>query len=69
MERGNIDQTPIMADRELAAQYRDELARSLQPVLEVLDRAKAQGLILGFNIQPDVIGRNAVQQITVARHY
>lgn len=58
-----------ISDKELAAQYRDELARALQPVTEIFDRAKAQGLILGFGYQLDVLGRNIVQQITVARHY
>lgn len=58
-----------VSDKELAAQYRDEIARALQPVTEILDRAKSQGLILGFSVGLDVLGRNIVQQITVARHY
>lgn len=61
--------TRSKADTELAAQYRDEVTRALQPVLEVLDRAKAQGLVVGFNIKQDPIGRNIIDFIQVVRHY
>lgn len=60
--------SPI-SDRELAAQYRDEMTRALQPVLEVLDRSRANGLIVGFNIKQDPIGRNIIDFIQVVRHY
>lgn len=61
--------TRSKADTELAAQYRDEVTRALQPVLEVLDRAKEQGLVVGFNIKQDPIGRNIIDFIQVVRHY
>lgn len=58
-----------MSDKELAAQYRDEMTRALAPVVEILDRAKVNGLIVGFNIKQDPVGRNVIDFIQVIRHY
>ena len=58
-----------LSDKERAAQYRDEMSRALSAVIDILDRAKQHGLVIGFNIGLDPVGRNQLQSLTVVRHY
>lgn len=61
---------PTVSDKELAAQYKEEMTLALQNVMEILGRARKQGLIVNFSLGiyqfgRDVIGGNG---ITVARY-
>lgn len=59
-----------ISDKELANQYRQELATALQSVAEVMDRAKAQGFTLawqGTSLLPS--GKTEFVGLTVARYF
>lgn len=59
-----------LSDIERAAQYRNDLTLALQSVMEILGKARAQGLILGFSLQVDQFGKDFIggNGITVARY-
>lgn len=59
-----------MSDTELAAQYKHDMTLALQAVTLIMDRARAQGLIIGFvNIGMTQSGKYEAGGITVARYF
>lgn len=54
-------------DVAAAQTVRDELAPLLKAVCDIFDRAKAQGLIVSFNIATDQYGRTKVNDVSVVR--
>lgn len=54
-------------DAEKAATYRAELMPILEKVAGVLNRARAEGLIVGFSVNADQYGRHRIQVIDVTR--
>jgi hypothetical protein len=49
---------PLRTDAFVAQELRDEIAPALEKVCLVMAKAKAAGLGLSWNIQPDSFGRN-----------
>lgn len=58
------------SDTELAVQYKHDMTLALQAVTLIMDRARAQGLIVGFvNIGMTQSGKYEAGGITVARYF
>lgn len=45
-------------DAQLADELRRDLALHIDPICHLIDRAKASGLTVNFNIAPDPYGRS-----------
>lgn len=58
---------PGQTDAEKAEKYRKELTESLKPVIEILERAKRDGLVVQWNIAADEFGRIRVPFINVTK--
>ena len=58
---------PGQSDEDKAAAYRAEITPLLDRVVEVVARAKKEGLIIGFNIAADQYGRPKVQTIDITK--
>ena len=58
---------PGQSDADKAAAYRAEITPLLERVVEVVARAKKDGLNIGFNISPDQYGRPKIQTIDVVK--
>jgi hypothetical protein len=58
---------PGQSDADKAAAYRAEIIPLLERVVEVVARAKKDGLTIGFNISPDQYGRPKVQAIDIVK--
>jgi hypothetical protein len=48
------------SDADKAKEYKAELRTRLEEVCAILNRANADGLVLGFNITRDGFGRNVI---------
>ena len=59
MEHAVTRLTPTKPDSEVAAELRAELMPILKQVCDILDRARASGLNIGYSITPDQYGRHA----------
>ena len=62
-----VEMTLGKTDIELAADYRAELRPLLELVCAIMENARKRGLKIGFNIAPDLYGRQVVQFIDVTR--
>lgn len=59
---------PLRTDAYVAQELRDELTPLLDRVCEILAKAKASGLQVAFNIQPDSFGRRfRVVEISIVK--
>jgi hypothetical protein len=63
----NDNVTTIPTDAALAAEVRAELPPLLEQVCAVINRARAHGLIVGFNCNVDQYGRHRPSAIDVTR--
>lgn len=59
--------TDRKSDADLAKAYRDEMRAALGPVCDILQRARNDGLVIGWNISPDQYGRINVPNIDVTK--
>jgi len=65
-----VPTTTASGDAELAAQYKHEMTLALQAVTLIMDRARAQGLIVTFsNINMSQSGKFEAGPVMVARYY
>lgn len=65
-ERGNL--VTLRTDAVIAQELRDELTPFLERVCEVMAKAKASGMGLSWNIQPDSFGRRfRVVEISIVK--
>lgn len=55
------------SDSEKAAEYRAKLVPLLEHACAILNSARSEGLIVGFNVNPDQYGRHRIQAIDVTR--
>ena len=58
---------PGKTDRELAEDFRSRVRDALQPVLAIMDEVNAAGLVIGWRVERNAFGRNAVTVIEVSR--
>ncbi len=54
-------------DTQLASEAREEITKALGPVVEIMNRAKLNGLSVTFNINADQYGRFAIKEIVVVK--
>ncbi len=60
-------ESPPFTDQQKADAYRAEIMPHLNAACAVIDRAKKDGLIFGFNLSDDQYGRRTVQGLTVVK--
>ncbi len=64
---GTISFVPSKSDAEKAEAYRAEMTEALKPVLDILNRARNDGLIIGWAIGADQFGRVTMPKIDVTK--
>lgn len=65
IERPNFE--TVRGDAEKAAEYRDQTAKLLVPLCEVINQAKRDGLEINFQLQPDAMGRSFVGLLKITK--
>ena len=66
-EVNNLSVVGGVPDTVKAENYRLELRPILEQAAEVLNRAKADGLVISFSINPDQYGRYRVTEIGIVK--
>jgi hypothetical protein len=59
---------PGRSDIELAKEIRADFAIAIVPVCEILDRAIQAGFVINFTVGPNVLGRQVLKDLTIAKH-
>ena len=62
----NVQPLPPTAAQRAEA-YREECRPLLEELAQIIQRARADGLIIGFNVAPDQYGRMKVGEISVTK--
>ena len=58
---------PGRSDAELAATHRSAVVEALKPVMEAIDRAKADGFVINFALGVDFLGQASISTLTIAK--
>ena len=61
----HITLVPTKSDKDLADEYRQRLREAFRPILDIMDEASKNGLLVGFNIARDPFGKAIIQEIQV----
>lgn len=67
MSESVIALAPGKSDRQLAEEYRVQLQVVAAPLIDLLNKAKGDGLSIGFNFAPDNYGRVVMKDINVVK--
>lgn len=62
---GNI--TELRTEKQKADDYRTQIVAALADACEIMNRARADGLVISFNLGPDQYGRTSVQNLGVVK--
>lgn len=63
----NENITKLRTDAEKAQDYRKSVTEALFAACLIMDQARADGLVINFNIAPDAYGRHGVQNLSVVK--
>lgn len=60
---------PNKPDAELAEDFKQEVAKAYEPLIEVLDKYDAHGLNVLASVGKNVFGKFQIQQLTVIKTF
>lgn len=62
---GNV--TELKTDKQKADDYRAQIIAALGDACEIMNKARADGMVISFNLGPDQYGRTSVQNLGVVK--
>ncbi len=60
---------PGPTDQEFASTFRQRFQETIKPVIELLDEATQAGFVINFSIGLNSLGRQAVREILIIKHF
>jgi hypothetical protein len=60
---------PTVPEATRADELRAQMMALLRPVCMLIESARRDGLVVGFNLGTDPAGRQVVRDLIIARHY
>jgi hypothetical protein len=60
---------PNRPDAEVAKELRAKMETALEPVLTILDEARAAGFEINFNLAPDYAKRSRIQTLLLIKQF
>lgn len=61
------DFASVKGDVEKAAEYKERVAKLLEPLCQTINEAKREGLEVAFQLQPDAMGRSFVSLLKITK--
>lgn len=58
---------PLRTEAVVAQELRDEIAPHLTAICQIMDKARAAGFTLNFNIAPDQFGRHRAPEVSIVK--
>jgi hypothetical protein len=58
---------PSKSDVEKAREYKDQLAALAAPICELMTKAKSEGILMSYSLQPDATGRFFINMLSAVK--
>ncbi len=62
-----VSLVPGKTDAQLAAEYRAEITKAITPLLDIVQRAKDQGLFINWTVGPDNYGKIILKETVIVK--